>query len=117
MVALLPNCLLALPDGTEYCEADYDDCCADPSVDNCWDNNEQCYKDLHKVNWIQVVEGSFPPIIICPEPTSASTPSSEDSRLEDEVIVPITVASVLALGIAIYVVRNYGTPRQARNLL
>ena len=38
-LAPLPNCLLALPDGTPYCEADYDDCCADPSVDNCQDND------------------------------------------------------------------------------
>ena len=39
-LAPLQNCLLALPEGTEYCEADYNDCCADPSVDNCWDNDE-----------------------------------------------------------------------------
>ena len=112
----MPNCLLALPEGTEYCEADYDDCCADPSVDNCWDNDELCYKDVHKVTWIEVADGSFPPIFTCPEPTP-TTSSSDDSRIEDEVIVLITAASVSVLAIAIYLARKYGPPPQVGDLL
>lgn len=86
VLAPLPNCLLALPNDTEYCEADYDDCCADPLVDNCWDSNEQCYKDVHKVNWV----GNQGLALECPEPTTNSPA---------RVIVLIAVALFLAFAI------------------